>query len=66
MYREGAFGWIVSRAKVVTNSKAVRDNVDNAIAGKYWTKTLDNKWMMEAVEKGVKQEGEMTIMGGRQ
>ena len=51
MYREGAFGWVVSKARVVTNSKAVRDNVDNMIAGKHWMKTLDNGWMRDAVVK---------------
>jgi hypothetical protein len=63
MYREGAFGWVVSKAKVVTSSKAVRDNVDNTIAGRHWMKSSDNKWMVYVVEKGVRQESEMTIMG---
>jgi hypothetical protein len=52
MYREGAFGWVVSKARVVTNSKAVRDNVDNTIAGRHWMKTTDNKWMVKTVEQG--------------
>jgi len=63
MYREGEFGWVVARAKIVTNSVAVRDNIDKAIAGRHWMKTLDNNWMVDAVAKGVNQEKEMTIMG---
>ena len=51
MYREGAFGWVVAKARVVTNSKAVRDNIDSTIAGRHWMKTLDNKWMTDVVEK---------------
>ena len=61
MYREGEFGWVVSRAKVVTNSKFVRDNIDSAIAGRHWRKTLDNKWMIDVVEKGIIQEDDMGV-----
>ena len=63
MYREGAFGWVVTKARVVTNSTCIRDNIDNMIAGRHWMKTLNNEWMMDSVEKGIKQESEMTIMG---
>ena len=56
MYREGEFGWVVARTKVVTNSIAVRDNIDKTIAGRHWMKTLDNKWMVDAVVEGVNQE----------
>ena len=63
MYREGAFGWVLTKARVVTNSMCIRDSIDNTIAGRHWMKTLDNKWMVDAVEKGIKQESEMTIMG---
>jgi hypothetical protein len=54
---------VVAKARVVTNSKAVKDNVDNMIVGKHWRKTSDDKWMVDVVEKGIKQESEMTIMG---
>ena len=40
MYREGDFGWVVAKAKVVTNSRAVRDNVNKKVAGRHWTKTF--------------------------
>ena len=63
MYREGACGWVVTKARIVTNSMCIRDNIDNMIAGRHWMKTVDNKWMVDAVEKGIKQESEMTIMG---
>ena len=61
MYREGEFGWIAARAKIVTNSAAVRDNVNRKIAGKNWMKTSDNKWMTDVVIEGVNQEKEKTI-----
>ena len=63
MYREGDFGWVVARAKVMTNSRVVRDNVNKKIAGRHWMKTLDNKWMVDVVVEGVNQEKEMTIVG---
>ena len=35
MYCEGEFGWIAAKAKIVTNSAAVRDNVNKKIAGRH-------------------------------
>ena len=63
MYREGNVGWVTAKARVITNSAAVKNNVNKTIAGKYWTKTPDNRRMVEVVERAVKQESEMTIMG---
>ena len=63
MYREGDFGWVVAKAKVVTNSIAVRDNINKRIAERHCVKTLDNKWMVDVVVEGINQEKEMTIMG---
>ena len=56
MHREFDFGWVVARAKVVTNSVAVRDNINKKIAGRHWMKTLDNKWMIDVVTQGFHQE----------
>ena len=53
MYREGEFGWVVAKAKVVTHSVAVWDNVNKKIAGRHCIKTLDNKWMVDVVVEGV-------------
>ena len=63
MYREGKFGWIMSRAKVVTNGVAVGGNVNIVIAGKSWMKIPDNKWTQEAVIQRVQKEKEITILG---
>jgi len=63
MYREGKFGWIMSRAKVVTNGVAVGGNVNIIIAGKSWMKIPDNKWTQEAVIQRVQKEKEITILG---
>ena len=63
MHCEGELGWVVAKAKVVTNRTAVRDNVNKRTAGRHWTKTLDNKWMVDVVVGGVNQEKETTIMG---
>jgi len=63
MYREGEYGWRITSAKVVTNSAAVRDSVNRTIAGRCWIKSSDNKWMVDAVIEGVRQEKEMTIFG---
>ena len=63
MHREGAFGWVMAKAKVVTNSECIRDNIDKTNAGRHWMKTPDSKWMVNAVEEGINQVKEMTIMG---
>ena len=63
MYREGNFGWVMAKARIITNSVVVKDNVNKRIAGKYWMKTPDNRRMVEVVERAVKQQSEMTIMG---
>jgi hypothetical protein len=63
MYREGEFGWVAAKAKVITNSMAIRDNINKRIAGRHWMKTLDNKWMVDSVVEGITLEKEMTIMG---
>jgi hypothetical protein len=63
MYREGNFGWVTVKVRAITNSIAVRDNLNKTIAGKCWMKTSDNRRIVEVVERAVKQESEMTIMG---
>ena len=63
MHREGEFVWVAANPRVVTNSVAVRDNVNRKIEGKHWMKTLDNKWMIDVVVEGVNQEKEMKILG---
>ena len=62
MYREGEFGWMITSAKIVTNSIAVRDSINQTIARRCWTKNFDNKWMRDAVAEGLRQEKEMTIL----
>jgi len=63
MYRESEFGWIMTKAKVVTNGVAVRDNVNQRLSGRCWMKIVDNKWMKDVVTAGIKKEKEMTILG---
>jgi len=63
MSREGNFGWVMAKARVITNSVVVKDNINLTITGKHWTKTSNNKWMKDVVERAVKQEKDMTIMG---
>ena len=43
MYRDGEFGWIITKAKVLTNGVAVRDSISQTIAGRCWVKNPDNK-----------------------
>jgi len=56
MYREGEFGWTITKAKVVTNSVAVRQNVNRRLAGRCCMKIVDNKWMKYVVAEGIRKE----------
>ena len=40
MYRDDEFDWIMAEAKVVTNSRALKDMMTEMIAGRYWINHL--------------------------
>ena len=63
MSKKGEFGWKAVKARIITNSSCIRDNVDKAIAGKQGIRTPDNKWLVDTVTKGINQEKDMTILG---
>jgi len=62
MNKKGAFGWVATKAKIITNSRCVRDKIDKSLAGKHWIRTNDSKRLANAVAKGVNQEEEMTVL----
>ena len=53
----------MAKSRVITNSAAIRDNIDRSNAKGYRMKRSDNKWLVNLATEGVKQEAEMTIMG---
>ena len=62
MSKKGEFGWTAAKARIVTNSSCIKDNVDKSITGKHWAKGADNKWLVDAVARGINREKEMTIL----
>jgi hypothetical protein len=63
MHHEGEHGWVMAKFKVITNSAAIRDNIDKSNVKSCRMKRSDNKWLVNLATEGVKQEAEMTIMG---
>jgi hypothetical protein len=54
--KKGEFGWVAANTRIITNSSCIKDNVEKAISSRRGIRTPRNKWLIEAVEKGINQE----------